>query len=114
MGVTGIGSQANPYASQKNQSSDSADSLQRQREVLTKQLEEVKSRPKNSQAEQNTALAQKKILEKQISTIEQKIQKVSQSEDSESSVGTNPTRLQSTMESENQIEDTGRLLDRYV
>lgn len=118
MGITGIGGQTNPYVSQKKQSSNSADSLQRQREVLTKQLEEVKSRPKNSQAEQNAAVAQKKILEKQISAIEQKIQKILQSKDSESSVNTNLTSLQAAAESENQIplslKETGRLFDIYV
>lgn len=118
MGIDGIGRQANPYAFQEKQNSDSVDSLQMQREVLTKQLEKVKSRPKNSQAEQNAAITQKKILEKQISTIEQKIQNISQSKDSEPSVHANPTRLQAAVELENQIplrsKDTGRLLDIYV
>lgn len=118
MGISSIGSQTNPCAFQEKQRSDSIDSLQVQREALTKQLEKVKSRPKNSQAEQNAAITQKKILEKQISTIEQKIQNISQSKDSEPSVHPNPTRLQAAVESENQIplrlKDTGRLLDIYI
>ena len=85
MNISSIGHQTKPYISPQNQSNDTVDSLQRQRERLVKQLEYIKSRPKNSQAEQDAAVAQKQALEKQIAVIDQKIQKGSQSKDGDTS-----------------------------
>ena len=55
MNISSIGHQTKPYISPQNQSNDTIDSLRKQRERLAKQLEDVKSRPKNSQAEQDAA-----------------------------------------------------------
>ena len=122
-----IGNQTKPYISPQNQSNDTIDSLRKQRERLAKQLEDVKSRPKNSQAEQDAAVAQKQALEKQIAVIDQKIQKGSQSKDGDTSGASSLTmqNLDSTSasdlsvsKSKNQIylniQHTGRLLDTYA
>ena len=119
--------QTKPYISPQNQSNDTIDSLRKQRERLAKQLEDVKSRPKNSQAEQDAAVAQKQALEKQIAVIDQKIQKGSQSKDGDTSGASSLTmqNLDSTSasdlsvsKSKNQIylniQHTGRLLDTYA
>ena len=126
MNISSIGHQTKPYISPQNQSNDTVDSLQRQRERLVKQLEYIKSRPKNSQAEQDAAVAQKQALEKQIAVIDQKIQKGSQSKDGDTSGASSSTmqNLDSTSasdlsvsKSKNQIylniQHTGRLLDTY-
>lgn len=110
MNVSVVENQAKPYDPQKSPGTDSIDSLQRRREGLVKQLESVKSRPKNSQAEQDAAIAQKRVLEKQISTIDQKIQKASQSENGETSANAN----RSSLYAEDSSVDTGRLLDIYA
>lgn len=127
MNISSIGHQTKPYISPQNQSNDTVDSLQRQRERLVKQLEYIKSRPKNSQAEQDAAVAQKQALEKQIAVIDQKIQKGSQSKDGDTSGASSSTmqNLDSTSasdlfvsKSKNQIylniQHTGRLLDTYA
>ena len=127
MNISSIGNQTKPYISPQNQSNDTIDSLRKQRERLAKQLEDVKSRPKNSQAEQDAAVAQKQALEKQIAVIDQKIQKGSQSKDGYTSGASSLTmqNLDSTSasdlsvsKSKNQIylniQHTGRLLDTYA
>ena len=127
MNISSIGNQTRPYISPQNQSNDTIDSLRKQRERLAKQLEDVKSRPKNSQAEQDAAVAQKQALEKQIAVIDQKIQKGSQSKDGDTSGASSLTmqNLDSTSasdlsvsKSKNQIylniQHTGRLLDTYA
>lgn len=118
MSINSIENQTKPNVSQKIQSSDSIDSLQRQQETLKRQLKSVKERPKHSQAEQNAAVAQKRILEKRISEIDEKIQIASQSENVEIPVHTDPLSLQavSSMKSKNSdaIQLFARNIDEYV
>lgn len=76
MNISSIGNQTKPYISPQNQSNDTIDSLRKQRERLAKQLEDVKSRPKNSQAEQDAAVAQKQLLKSRLPLLIRKSKKV--------------------------------------
>lgn len=83
MNINSIGSGVSPTAPQSSPGSSAVSELQRQRDILVKQLDEVKSKPKKSEAEQKAAEKQVKALEKQIAAIDQKIQKASQNKGSE-------------------------------
>lgn len=66
---------------------DDVAQLQRQKEMLQKQLEAVKSKPKNSQAEQDAAVKEIELLKSRIAEIDQKIQKLSQNHPQGQNVG---------------------------
>lgn len=99
MNISSIGSGVKPCAPQTNPNNNTLSELQRQRDTLTRQLEAVKAKPKNSQAEQNAAEKQIKALEKQIAGIDQKIQKASQNKSGEASAESKNTENIKAIES---------------
>ena len=56
MAVGAVNNGSDPYVQKANSGGEDAAQLQRQKEMLQKQLEAVKSKPKNSQAEQDAAV----------------------------------------------------------
>ncbi len=80
MTVEAVSNGSNPYVQKANSGGDDAAQLQRQKEMLQKQLEAVKSKPKNSQMEQDAAVKQIEQLKEKIAEIDQKIQKMSQNQ----------------------------------
>lgn len=80
MAIGAVGSENSPYVQKAGSGGDDATQLKRQKEVLKKQLEAVKSKKKNSQAEQDAAVRQIKLLKSRIAEIDQKIQKLTQNQ----------------------------------
>lgn len=80
MAVGAVNNGSDPYVQEINSGGNDAAQLQQQKEILQKQLEAVKSKPKNSQAEQDAAVKQIKQLKEKIAEIDQKIQKMSQNQ----------------------------------
>ena len=76
--VEGIYNGNSPFVKKANSHGDDIAQLQRQKEIIQKQLEAVKSKKKNSQAEQDDAIKQIERLKKKIAEIDQKIQRLSQ------------------------------------
>lgn len=77
MAVDAIASGSTPYVPKVQSGGDESTNLQNQKETLEKQLEVLKSKPKNSQAEQDAAVNEKEILENQIAEIDKKLQTLS-------------------------------------
>ena len=78
VGIVNNGS--TPYIQEPTSDGGDVSQLQRQKEILQKQLEAIKSKPKNSQAQQDAAVRQIRRLERQIAEIEQKIEKQPQNQ----------------------------------
>ncbi len=71
------------YSPKTYSGKDDAVQLQLQKELLQRQLEAIKSKSKNSQAEQEAAVRQKEIIERKIAEIDKKLQKISQNNQKE-------------------------------
>ena len=80
MAVGAVSNENCPYIQKASSGSDGVAQLQRQKEMLKKQLEAVKSKKKNSQADQDAAVKQIEQLEEKIAEIDQKIQGLSQNQ----------------------------------
>lgn len=79
--VGAIGGESMPYApAAKSNGGETAQSLQRQKEMLEQQLETAKARSKNSQSDQDAAKKQIEKLEKKIAEIDKKLQKMTSEE----------------------------------
>lgn len=96
MAIQAIGGGNTPYVPKAQSGGDEAGSLQRQKQALEKELDALKSAPKNSQAQQDAAVNKKEMLEKQIADIDKKLQSLSK----DSSQGQNSSKTAAAKNSE--------------
>lgn len=80
MAVGAVNGGRTPYIQKPSSKCDDVAQLQQQREILQKQLDTIKSKPKNSPAEKDAAAKEIEQLQKQINEIDKKIQKASQNQ----------------------------------
>ena len=98
MAVGTVNNGSTPYIQKPTSDGGDVSQLQRQKEILQKQLEAVKSKPKNSQAQQDAAVRQIRQLERQIAEIEQKIEKQPQNQQqSQNAADTSSVNLKATL-----------------
>lgn len=98
MAVGTVNNGSTPYIQEPTSDGGDVSQLQRQKEILQKQLEAVKSKPKNSQAQQDAAVRQIRQLERQIAEIEQKIEKQPQNQQqSQNAADTSSVNLKATL-----------------